>query len=310
MVMRYLPALIGLFLCLRATGLDAASDNSPRVVVSILPLHSLVSGVMAGAAEGTSEPVLLLPPTNSPHTTALRPSQAVSLSKADIVFWMGPELETFLARPVKSLAAKATIVSMLGDEDEAEGGSPGEEEEHGDGHPHNHGDENPHIWLDPVKAGEMVAMIADSLALADPKNAALYEANAARMSERLEGLDRELEKLTAPVRDRPYIVFHDAYGPFESRYGLTRAGIIALTPSRPPGGAHVLSIRRRIRDENIVCVFSEPQFAPALLNRITEDSEVKTASLDPLGIDLTPGGQAYFTLMDNLGRDLRTCLDR
>jgi len=302
--------LAGIFLCLSAAVTSAApnngdsdsdSDGAPKVVVSILPLHSLVSTVMEGATGGTSEPVLLLPATTSPHATALRPSQAIALSKADVVFWMGPGLETFLARPMKTLAANALAISMLGDGKEAEG----EVDEDG----HDHGDANPHIWLDPVKASEMVMMIAETLAQADPKNAALYRANAAKMFERLETLDLELETLTIPVRDRPYIVFHDAYGPFEARYGLTRAGIVTLTPARPPGAAHVLSIRRRIKDENIVCIFREPQFNPALLERIIEDSEIRTATLDPLGVDLTPGREAYFTLMGNLGRDLRACLD-
>ncbi|MBT4770289.1 MAG: zinc ABC transporter solute-binding protein [Rhodospirillaceae bacterium] len=305
--------LAGIFLVLCGALSSAAANTgdgattTPKVVVTILPLHSLVSGVMAGATGGTSEPVLLLPATASPHTAALRPSQAQALAKADVIFWMGEDLETFLARPIKNLGTNALVVSMLGDKEEAEGKMEEDEADHGD--EHDHGDENSHIWLDPIKAAEMVAKIAGTLALVDPTNAALYQANAAKMQQRLKALDRELEALTIPVRNRPYIVFHDAYGPFEARYGLTRAGIVALTPARPPGAAHVLSIRRRIKDENIACFFREPQFNPALLERILEDSEVKTATLDPLGVDLTPGRQAYFTLMRNLGRDLRSCLE-
>ncbi len=91
---------------------SAVSGGSvPSVVVSIAPLHALVTGVMAGLGQ----PALLIPSDSSPHGAALRPSQADTLSTADLVIWIGPELETRLGRPIAALADQARILRLRDD---------------------------------------------------------------------------------------------------------------------------------------------------------------------------------------------------
>lgn len=80
-----------------------------NVVTSIKPVHSLVAGVMKGVAE----PRLIIEGAGSPHTFAIKPSQAAMLEKANLVFWIGPQLETFLEKPLKTLASGAKSVALI-----------------------------------------------------------------------------------------------------------------------------------------------------------------------------------------------------
>jgi zinc transport system substrate-binding protein len=165
-----------------------------------------------------------------------------------------------------------------------------------------------HIWLDPINAKAMVSAIAAALGDADPGRAAVYAANAERLRARLDRLDAELAADLAPVAGRRYVVFHDAYRYFEKRYRLSPAGAITVNPARQPGARTVRAIRSRIIDLGAVCVFGEPQFEPALVATVIEGTPARPAVLDPLGADLEPGVDAYFTLMRNLAKSLVGCL--
>src|SRR5690606_12625612 len=103
-------AMIGRSL-LAATALAALTAwpaSALEVVASIEPLHSLVAGVMGDA--GT--PKLIVRGDASPHTYALRPSDAAALEAAELVFWIGPGMEAFLDKPLASLAADAKVVEI------------------------------------------------------------------------------------------------------------------------------------------------------------------------------------------------------
>jgi zinc transport system substrate-binding protein len=323
-----------------------AAKSETAVVASILPVHSLVAGVM----EGVGKPYLLVPGGASPHSFALRPSNARKLDSAQAVFWIGPTMETFLVRPLKALTQGAVVVSLADakgvtrlafreggpwaehdhdheaehrdekDHDHEHGHAKeadhAEKAEHGHDHDHHdrehgHADHNSdaHLWLDPENAVAFVAAIAEAMAQADPENKGIYAANAGRLTKKLRALDAELRQTLAPAKGKPYIVFHDAYQYFEAHYGLTPAGSVTVSPELSPGAKHLVEIRDRIRTEKAVCVFAEPQFEPKLIRTVVQGTGARTATLDPLGARLKPGPGAYFTLMRNLAKDLTACLD-
>ncbi|MCW5700922.1 MAG: zinc ABC transporter substrate-binding protein, partial [Rhodospirillales bacterium] len=113
----------------------------------------------------------------------------------------------------------------------------------------------------------------------------------------------------APIANHPYIVFHDAYQYFETRYGLAPAGSITVNPEIPASARRLSEIREKIVDAGATCVFSEPQFEPAVVQTLVEGTEARTGTLDPLGADLETGPNAYFTLMRNLAKSLTRCFD-
>ena len=179
-----------------------------------------------------------------------------------------------------------------------------------DGHEgHHHGEHDMHIWLDPHNAKEMVEVIAETLAKVDPANASKYEANAEKIAGRIDKLDHEIEDALAKVKDRPYLVFHDAYQYFESHYGLAAVGSISVSPERKPGAKRIAELRHVIEDNKAVCVFAEPQFQPTIVQTLVEGTKARSGVLDPVGGSLPPGPDAWFTLMNNLAKSLENCLN-
>lgn len=284
---------------------------APRVETTIAPVHSLVAGVMAGI--GTPE--LLIKGAGSAHAYALRPSEARRLQEADVVFWIGPMLETFLSRPLGALARRARVVALI----ETPGltrhplrhGGTWAATDDAD-HEHVHEDEgglDAHIWLDPRNAAAMTQAIADTLSMVDPTRTARYRANAAEQIARINRLERELAAHLVPLREKPYVVFHDAYQYFEKRFGLHPAGAVTIAPDRPPGARRLGALRSHIRATGARCIFVEPQFTPRTAAIIAEGTKARIAILDPVGADLMPGVDAYFKLMERLGASLAGCLN-
>lgn len=295
------------------------------VVASIKPVHSLVSAVM----EGVSEPQLLVSGAGSPHTYSMRPSEAQMLEQAKVVFWIGSGLETFLAKPLNTLAGEARVVTLADtpgltlldtreggtfaehshDHAEAHAHDHEEDHDHDESHEHHaHGNKDMHIWLDPENARAMVRQIAATLSDADPENAAAYEENADAVEGRLDALTREVAEALAGVTDRPFVVFHDAYHYFEDRFDLSAAGSITVSPEVLPGAQRLQEIRNKIEELNAACVFSEPQFEPKLVDVVVEGTNARAGVLDPLGADLADGPDLYFTLISNAARSLADCL--
>ena len=309
-----------------------------KVVTSIKPVHSLVSGVMAGVGV----PSLIIDGAGSPHTYSLKPSQAQQLQDAKLVFWMGDELETFLAGPIENIAQSATTIKLIDahnlkkikfreggmfdehdhekhdehdhekhDEHDHEKHAKKEHDDHGDhdGHDdHGHGEFDPHVWLDPVNAKAIVHEIEEALIKADPNHASTYKANAHKMMDKLDSLTAELREKLEPVHEKGFIVFHDAYQYFEQRFDVAAIGSITVSPEVMPGAERVSELREKILELNATCVFSEPQFEPKLVETLVEGTGTRTGVLDPLGTNLTKGPDLYFQLLRNMAYSLKKCL--
>ncbi len=274
---------------------------APQVFVTVGPVHSLAAGV----TDGISEPYLLLQGGASPHRYAMKPSQRRALEEAELVIWVGEALETFLARTMASLRPDQHVLEVLQ--------LPGMELPPmmvaGDAYerlsPYG---SDPHVWLNPHNASVIVAGIAARLTEIDPDRAEQYLANAAALRERIKALDAELNLMLEPVREQPFVVFHDAYRGLQQHYGLRQIGAITVDPSRPPGAAKIGFLRERIRKLGARCVFSEPQFAPKLVQVLTEGTEARSGVLDPLGSKHPPGQDAWFGMMRDLAVSLHDCL--
>jgi len=294
----------------------AAAKADIEVVTSIKPVHSLVSGVMAGV--GT--PSVIIEGAGSPHTYSLKPSQAKQLQDAKLVFWMGDELETFLEGPIENIAQSATAHNLIdaqglkkikfreGGTFDDHGHDDQDEHDHEKHDDHGNGGFDPHVWLDPVNAKAIVHEIEEALVKADPKHASTYEANAHKMMEKLDALVAELREELEPVHEKGFIVFHDAYQYFEQRFDLAAIGSITVSPEVMPGAERVSELREKILELNATCVFSEPQFEPKLVETLVEDTGARTGVLDPLGATLEKGPDLYFQLIRNMASSMKKCL--
>ncbi len=181
---------------------------------------------------------------------------------------------------------------------------------HAEDHGHDHSGIDGHLWLDPHNAIVLTEQAAAHLAAIDPDNAQQYRTNADAQVGRLEALIDELDEGLVAARERPYLVFHDAYQYFEQRFDLAAAGSVTIDPERPPGARRIRELQQRVGAGDIACVFAEPQFEPRVIEVITEATDIPVGELDPLGARIEPGPDAYFTLLRNLATDLDACLAR
>ena len=286
-----------------------------NVVTTIKPLHSLVSSVM----KGIGEPSLIIEGTNNPHTFVFKPSHAKMIEEADIIFWIGEDLEAFMEKPLDSLAEKAQVISFMelssieklkfreknifddhdGHEDEHEG----HDDDHNDAHAHAHGEFDAHIWLDPVNAKKMVLEITHELSDLDPNNKVKYENNANATIKSLDELVDSNKKILS--KDISYVVFHDAYQYFEKRFGVIPAGALTLNPDVLPGAKQIADIQDVINDKGIKCIFSEPQYNPKIIETLGNDMNISTGVMDPLGAYIDAGPSMYSDLINQITNSIK-----
>lgn len=314
--MRYIIALL---LTSTACATPALAEV-PSVVTDILPVQSLTAAVM----EGLGAPDVLLDRGASPHTFQMRPSQAAAVAGADLVIWIGPELTPWMDAAVDSRPAGAAALGLLAtpgthlrlyapDSDEAEKAGHDDhdapaESETGEAH-HAHAGADPHAWLDPANGRVWVAAIAAELSRLDPEHADHYAANAARAVAAIDVADAKARATLAPVRDRPLVAFHDAYGYFAKAYGLTIAGTIAQGDAASPGARHLSDLQAQMQGAGRLCIFPERQHDPALVAQMAEATGARVGgALDPEGSSFDPGPAAYGDILTGMADTIAACL--
>ena len=308
-----------------------------KVVTSIKPIHSLASYLM----DGIGKPELIVDGYASPHGFSMKPSHAKMLQNADLIFWVGEDLENFLEKPLKSIAKKAEKIELIeikglnvlkfrernifdehdhghddhdkkeDDHDDHDHDDHGKKEEHDDhddhdGHEgHAHGEFDPHIWLDTMNAKAMLNEMAEHLIENDPKNEAKYKSN---LDKALKDIDKlTIEVMTELNNSVSSIVFHDAYQYFEKRFNVNVLGAFTVNTDVMPGAEQLAEIREIIEHDKVACVFSEPQFNPDIINAVAKDMKIKTGVLDPLGATLDSGKDLYFKLIRNMSASFKGC---
>jgi zinc transport system substrate-binding protein len=301
------------------------SASPPTVVATLKPIHSLLSAIM----EGVAEPKLLIETGASPHGYLLRPSEMRLIQRSDLLIWVGPQLETFLIRPIHTLSKRTSLLT-LADAVQSEllpvrsdeNWAPHTHHGHGNhGHDHEHDPHHerytsesahydPHLWLSPRVATALAQEMANRLIVLDPTHAPQYRANLTQLQAKLEALFKEIETQLAPQRTLPYLVFHDAYQYFERDFGLMPIGSVQIDPERSPSARKIRALRQKIGNQSVKALFSEPQFEPRLVQTLIEGSEVCTGELDPLGARLSPGKELYFDLLRQLADEIESTLKR
>ena len=327
-MLKYIQKLSITLLFLLFTANSSAKADI-KVVTSIKPIHSLASYLM----DGVGKPDLIVDGYASPHGFAMKPSHAKMLQNADLIFWVGEDLENFLEKPLNSIAKKAEKIELMEikglnklefrernifEEHEGHGHDEHKEDKHDDhkehGHKkdkhddhqgHAHGEHDPHIWLDPMNAKVILSEMTEHLIENDQKNEAKYKAN-------LKKAHKDLDNLTKKVKselnkDFKSIVFHDAYQYFEKRFDVNILGAFTVNTDVMPGAEQLAEIREIIEHDKVSCIFSEPQFNPDIIKAVAKDTNVATGVIDPLGATLDPGKDLYFELIGNMSKSFKGC---
>jgi zinc transport system substrate-binding protein len=261
---------------------------------------------------------VLLPDGASPHDFALRPSDIQRLRSADLVLWVGPDMEAFLTKALVPISATRKLAIselpavkplLMKGEDDDDHDHAGEAHNHADDdHGHHHGEYNMHVWLSPEIAKVTAIAIHDRLLELMPQNKDKLDANLRQFENLLTQTDKNVGNMLTPVQGKGYFVFHDAYGYFEKHYGLSPLGHFTVNPEIQPGAQRLHQIRTQLVEQKAVCVFAEPQFRPAVINAVAKGTKVRSGTLDPLGIGIALGKDSYGKFLSQLSSQYVSCL--
>jgi zinc transport system substrate-binding protein len=318
----------------------------PAVVTDIPPVHALVSQVMGELGQpvlllerGADEHDFQLRPSQA---ASVADADLVVWIGPELTPWLDSAI---VSRPeggssLALLSAEGTMTRAYADEadgdehaeeghdqaeeakdhaeaghdDRAEEGHDDSEAGHDDhsaeGHDDNaHDGADPHVWLDPGNGRTWLGLIAAELSRLDPDNAAIYAANAAAAAQGIDALDAEIVTILAPVRDKPVVTFHDAYGYFGDHFGLTFAGSIALGDASSPGAQRLKELRETMEAGDVLCIFPEAQHDTALITQMAEGTGARIGGvLDPVGSTLEPGPGAYAALLKGMATAFADCV--
>lgn len=273
-----------------------------EVLTSIRPL-ALIAEAVVGDQGRVSH---LLPASASPHDYPLKVSDMRRLEQADLVLWVGENLETFLRRPLRNLpdARRMTLIELP----TLHWPEPGEEHEsdghHSDEHHHGHGSRDPHLWLNPENGRAIATTLAERLAELEPAHAEGYRARARALADSLEALDQRLKARLEPVQARPFAVYHEGYSHFVSHYHLNQVASVTLSPERRPGARHLYELRQQLQDA--VCLFTEPYYDMSSARSLADELGLKLGELDLLGA--ADSTTTYPALLEALGEAVVDCL--
>jgi zinc transport system substrate-binding protein len=288
--------------------------DRPSVIATIGPVHAIAAQLLRDIAT----PHLLVEANASPHTYALKPSDARRLAEAEFVVLASPRLETFLERALQRLSRSARVVIL----EQAPGlqllplrdgqgfaAHSHEGHNHSAKHTHHPGQMDVHFWLDPDNGKAAARHLAHQLAAGLPAHRPIIERNLMTLISEVDAAQAQMRAELDDLRGKPFFVFHDAYQYFERRFGLEASGAIVTGNDLQPGAKRLLRIRDTIKKGRALCVFSEPQFDPKLARMLVEGTEARIGSLDPEGVNRSTGQvSSYPELLRSLARDFAVCM--
>lgn len=275
-----------------------STANKPVLLVSIKPL-ALIAQEIAGDKVHIET---LLPITASPHDHPLKASDHKRLHQADLILWVGAELESFLAKPLKNIPAHKVIgayelTGIYWPEADADH----QEHQHANG---NHQGRDPHLWLDPRNAAIIAQYLAVRLSELMPNAAADFAAKSEAFAQRMLQLDNEIAQSLKPVQRVGFAVYHEGYAHFVAHYDLHQIGYVTYTPERRPGAKHLQELREVLTAEG-KCLFTEPQASNTYIHELARSLNLRTSLLDPIGNNEVT---SYAQLLSGMREQFLTCL--
>ncbi|KDB46007.1 zinc ABC transporter substrate-binding protein ZnuA [Glaesserella parasuis] len=305
--------------------LGATAVTNADVLTTVKPLGFIANAI----TDGVTETKVLLPTSASPHDYSLKPSDVEQLQSAQLVVWIGEEMETFLEKSIEKLPKEKVLtledvpaikelVEHSGEEKEDKHDHK-HDHKHEHKHSHNHAhhdhshdghshDEDWHIWLSPKASEHIAEQIAERLSQQLPEQKAKIAENLANFKATLATKNSEIAKQLEPVKSKGYYTFHDAYGYFEEAYGLKSLGSFTINPTVAPGAKTLNAIKKSIAQKKVQCLFAEPQFTPKVIESLSKGTSAKVGQLDPLGAKIELSKNAYPEFLQSLADQFGVCL--
>jgi len=216
----------------------------------------------------------LVGPDSDIHAYEPRPSDAMSLARADVVLVNGLHLEGFLPRLVRASGSRAPVVELSRGTELLE--SAEEEDGHGHAH-HHHGKYDPHAWQSVRNAQVYVKNIQQALCAADRQGCDTYRANAQAYLGELRALDGEIATMmrAIPAGKRRIITSHDGFGHFGHAYGITFLGAEGLSTQSEPSAAGIAALISQAKEQKVAAIFAENITDTRLIQRIAAETGLR-----------------------------------
>jgi zinc transport system substrate-binding protein len=308
--------LLTIFSFMICFSFNLIASETKGVVTTIQPINSLVSAVIGN----TGKTISLIPAEVSPHEYKLKPSDTKKLQNANIIFFVSDHLESSVTKVFENLPKNIKIINLMEDAGIKHLAIRDNEAWERHDHHHGHGDHDDHDKHakknDDHDHDKHVKKHDDhddheinkELSLYFPENAETYDKNANQMIKEINQLKVELKKELSGIKDKPYIVFHDAYQYFETSFGLNAVGSVALEGDIASSPKQISIIKDKIVKLKASCVFQEPQFDSKLVKIVVEGTNAQIGTLDPLGVNIKSGENFYLQLLKNMAKSLKDCL--
>lgn len=283
-----------------------SSLAATNIVTSIKPVELLVKAVAPDDVEVTS----LVPAGASPHNYSMRPSQRRALENADVIFWVGPEMETFLSRLLGAEEFRERAISLMhGDDVPQAGNTDRHHHDHGHDDAHDHGDgEDPHIWLDPALALDMAKAIHQALSQLDGADTQALDANLAQFETSLDEAETDIRRRLEPLAGISLFAYHDAFTRYAGHFNLKLEGVLTLNPELSPGARHIAEVQDKLRNANQPCLLTEPQFNRQWWRSITQDLDITFSTWDPLATAVESSRNGYVNFLKGIADNTLACL--
>ena len=326
-------SILALFIC---TGVNVFATETTGVISTIQPINSLVSAVIGN----TGKSITIIPSEQSPHDFKLKPSDVKVLQNGNIIFYVSNHLESSITKVFKNLPKNIKLINLMeesgvnhlairdndawerhdhhGHDDHDDHDKHGKKhddhddhDKHGkkhDDHDDHEKEDDVHVWLSPDNAIKIVQKVNKVLSLYFPENSKIYNDNTTKFIDKIRNLKMELVKELSPIKNKPYIVFHDAYQYFEKTFELNAVGSVALEGDIASSPKQISIIKDKIVKSKASCVFQEPQFDSKLVKIVVEGTDAKIGTLDPLGVNISENKDFYLQLLTNMTKSLKECL--
>ncbi len=289
-----------------------AKAQELRVVTDIAPVHSLVARVM----EGVGEPAMIMTRGANAHSYTMRPSDAAKLNDADVLFWIGPSLTPWLDKAVHAVDDGAISIELMETDgttllkNRQDAAFSHKDEQRHSAHSHTHGEFDPHGWFDPENAKLWLGRIATELARLDPANADVFKHNALSGQQQIDKAIETVRRRLSEIEEPRYIVYHDAYQYFSSRFELPSVGAISISDSSRPSVSRMAQVRNLFTRENVNCVVVEPLYNKGLVSAIIGNVPARVVLIDPLAVEFSLSPELYTEWLLTAAEQLIECLSR
>ena len=276
----------------------ARANADVSVVTTVKPLQFIATAIVGERGQVQA----LIDSNDSAHHFSLTPADRLAINRADILLWIDPSFEIYLADLFASQAQRRSVITTATLADMSL--------QHFAG-----GQLDPHLWLDPANALIIATALSQRLQQLDPAGAADYRQALTAFGQALAAEQTSIQQAFAghspddeAGTESSYFVYHDAYRYFERVAGIGNAGAFVTDPEQEPSMSELLRLRKAVTAAAPICVLLEPDSSLPLVGSIVQDSPARRIEIDVLGNAIAPAPDSYQQLLGAVRAGFQACL--